>query len=104
MSAGLQVFDSSGNLIIDVGTITGRLYGSFTISGNSGSRSVSYPSGTTGTPFFIVPTMPLYSGQFGSYQMSAQYTIGSNPSSCTFTWVFPFAYSATTTTVYYGIR
>lgn len=103
MTVGLQVYDSSGHVTVDVSTVTGRIYGSFTISGNSSSTSVSYPSGTVGTPFFIIPTMPTYVGQFGTYQMSGQYSITSNPASCTFSWTYPFAFSPSNVTVYYGI-
>lgn len=52
MSAGLQVFDASGNLIVDTSTYLGRILGSVTIeSGNSGSLVDA--ALLTGTPFAV---------------------------------------------------
>lgn len=52
MTAGLQVWDASGNLMVDTSTLMGRIFGSVTIqSGDSGS--LVDENLLTGVPFAI---------------------------------------------------
>ena len=58
MPQGLQVWDDSGNLIVDTATRLGRILGVTTISASSGTVVNSGFSG--GTPFWIA--IPLATG------------------------------------------
>jgi len=51
MAAGLQVWDASGNLILDTSTIVGRIIGIIDASASSGSATVAGLD--QGTPFAI---------------------------------------------------
>jgi hypothetical protein len=51
MTVGLQVWDASGNLIIDQSTVLGRVIA--IIDANTSSGSVSVPGLDQGTPFAI---------------------------------------------------
>lgn len=50
MAAGMQVFDASGNLIVDVTSRLARIVGSVSVDPSSSTRSVAVPAG--GTPFY----------------------------------------------------
>lgn len=53
MTAGLQVWDASGNLTVDTGTKTGRILGTFTLdSGSAATGSYSNSRLNEGTPWF----------------------------------------------------
>lgn len=55
MPIGLQTFDTSGNLIVDLTSRLGRYIGHIdVVAGESGSRAVSIPQGTT-FYFQIIP-------------------------------------------------
>ena len=53
MPQGLQVWDASGNLIIDLGSSLGRVLGVATISG-SATSSIPDARLNQGTPFWVV--------------------------------------------------
>lgn len=52
MPQGLQVFDSSGNIIFDTNTVAGRVLGITDITATT-SGSVTNSGFSTGTPFWI---------------------------------------------------
>lgn len=52
MPQGLQVFDASGNVVLDLGTSTGRFIGSVTTGSVGGS--VTSAALATGTPFYTI--------------------------------------------------
>lgn len=52
MAAGLEIYDASGNLIVDRFTSLGRVLGSVNTGGASGS--ISHDGFGTGVPFYFV--------------------------------------------------
>ena len=51
---GIQIFDGSGNITMDVTESLARFYGQFTITTQSGSFTPSIPSTDNGTLFIVV--------------------------------------------------
>ena len=56
MPQGLQVWDSSGNLIVDTNSSLGVILGTHTITKSAGNGSLSVGDLSLGTPFFTVIT------------------------------------------------
>ncbi len=85
MTAGLQTFDASGNLVFDTGTRTGRVINVTTITGTSGSYSDAALA--NGTPFFFFATSSPAVAKAVSISISGttiSWTIASSQSSNTF--------------------
>lgn len=103
MPAGLQVWDGSGNIMLDTSTIIGRTLGIIDASASSGSANV--PGLDQGTPFAI----PLL-GQ-NAYPTTPQYDALTIPR-CTFSgttvsWVrqaIPTGYSTPSCKLVLGVR
>lgn len=56
MAAGLQVWDASGNLLIDTTTWCGQILGNFTLAAPHSAGSLSDGNLTLGRPFaFLLP-------------------------------------------------
>jgi hypothetical protein len=53
MPQGLQVWDASGNIVIDTSYSIGRMFGVVTINSGNQSGSLVEAAFATGTPFFI---------------------------------------------------
>lgn len=64
MAVGIQVWDASGNLIMDTPTRMGRVLG-ITASGTSGG-SVTNSGFSTGTPFAVYVPTGGFTGVFGN--------------------------------------
>lgn len=60
MPQGMQVFNQSGDLLIDTSTLVGQFINSFITTQNSGS--VEIPIFSTGTPFAFAVTSPSLAG------------------------------------------
>lgn len=60
MPQGMQVFNQTGDLLIDTSTLVGQFINSFTTTQNSGSIEV--PIFSTGTPFAFAVTGPSFAG------------------------------------------
>ena len=67
MPAGFQTWDASGNLIVDTTTLLGRIIGSVSIVGTSGS--ITDARFANGTPFAF-PVMG-YSNAFSAFSLDA---------------------------------
>ena len=94
MSAGLQIWDASGNLIFDTPTRCGRVLG--TVSFGNTNGSVSNAQFAAGTPFwFVSQTSPGYA----AYQP----TIAVASNTLTWTWSTSGAAGNQGGTIIYGI-
>lgn len=78
MPAGLQVWDASGQLVIDLANRLTRIIGMVDTGGTSGSISV--PGFSQGTPFYAVVPLNAY---LDSYQLTARASVTGNTLSWT---------------------
>jgi hypothetical protein len=92
MPQGIQVWDASGNLILDTSTVTVRILDVITISAN-GSGNITNTQFSTGVPFYFFQPFQYL---IGNYQPTVTF------SGNTMSWSLPnFAPSGL---LYYGVR
>jgi hypothetical protein len=95
MAYGMQVFDSSGNKVLDTTTFTGKILGIRDITGPNTNGSVTDSDFTIGTPFyFAVPQ----GSSLGDDVPEFTFTSGTN----TLSWDWG-SFSGTTLTLIYGV-
>lgn len=86
MPAGLQVFDSSGNLVLDVTDRLCMIVGEFKTGTSDGSFSV--PNGKGDPFFYITPETVRVTGQEGTYRMRLSPWIVWNATTRIVSWTF----------------
>ena len=92
MPQGLQIWDASGNLILDTSNRIGRVLGVVTLDGNT-SSSETNDGLLTGTPFYMV----VFLGSFATY--SPTISIASNVIS----WTMPSGAAGNFYRLVYGV-
>lgn len=80
MPTGLQIFDASGNAIVDTTSRLGRIIGSVSVSGANPSGTATNSKLTEGTPFYFLaggnqgqPTVA-FSGSNMNWTQQASYS------------------------------
>lgn len=96
MTAGLQVFDGSGVLVVNIGDRLGRILGSVDVGTENGS--VTVPGFSLGQPFYFLRAIGPQQGTF-----PPTITVSGN----TLYWSAPSGYNSawdrTPGTIFYGV-
>jgi hypothetical protein len=100
MPAGLQTWDAQGRQELDLSSRAPRIFGSVTLSGQSGQVALPLPSDGS-TPFIIQATFPSAgSGRFGACMSLLAWSFNGH----TLVWSYTtgFNLSSISITVFYG--
>lgn len=100
MTTGIQCFDVSGNILVDITSRLAKIVGSVAVDPTSSTRSVVVPAG--GTPFFSFQPLTIWG--FSNQDVSRpNFSI----SSSTISWSWPVGAGSNNTqikgTLFYGI-